>query len=112
MEDMEADDATGDAEAGSGGGIWPPKDVADWTEREWLLYVASPSILLGVLAVGLGVYCWLRSRWRRRQQIQLLWQQHIQDSSGAYDAFLDTPPPQQQQIHPALTPQQRFTSPT
>jgi hypothetical protein len=43
-----------------------------------------------VALICIARYFW--RRWRRRRNIALLWQQHIQDNSaaGGYDAFLDS----------------------
>ena len=59
----------------------------------WLIYVGAP-VLAAIVLISTAVACILRRRWQRRQRIALLWQQHIQDNSGAYDSFLDAPPAQ------------------
>ena len=68
----------------------PPPSAAgsSWMEP-WLLVGAAVAIVLLLTTVA----CVLRRRSQRRQRIALLWQQHIQDNTGAYDSFLDAPAP-------------------
>lgn len=85
-----AADVVSDEDLGSG--LFPPTSPpppADRTARFTWLYGAVPALAF-VLLVAIAIARFFFKKWRRRQLIQQLWQQHIQDISrpGGYD---DTP---------------------
>lgn len=76
---------------GAGGASSSPPAIVGLDLKEALLDIGAPT-LAAVLCFALAILCFCVRRWRRRRRIALLWQQHIQDTSGALgDSFLDVP---------------------
>ena len=89
---MDADDVVASEDLGSG--LFPPSSPPPPATPEgkasytWL-YGAAPALAF-VLLVAIALGRFFVKKWRRRQRIQLLWQQHIQDISRP-DEYYDTP---------------------
>lgn len=81
------DDVSGDYASGAPPPSSPPPPTTTPTLLDRLLfYVGTPAAVVVVLSVCTVCFV-VRRRHLRRQRIALLWQQHIQDTSGGDGSY-------------------------